>query len=46
MILASVLMIYFGSSSSQNSYIETLLILISALLLGLSMKLSKKASDK
>ena len=42
MILACVLMVYFGSPSSQNSYIGTLLMLIMALVLGLSIKTTKE----
>ncbi|REH50438.1 hypothetical protein C7448_10450 [Tenacibaculum gallaicum] len=42
MILACVLMVYFGRLSSQNSYIGTLLMLIMALVLGLSIKTTKE----
>nr|BFF40783.1 hypothetical protein BACY1_25880 [Tenacibaculum mesophilum] len=41
MIIACALMIYFGRSSSQNSYIETLLMLIMTLILGVSIKTTK-----
>jgi len=42
MILACALMIYFGSPSNQNSYMGTLLMLIMALVLGLSIKMIKE----
>ncbi|WP_440121887.1 hypothetical protein [Tenacibaculum sp. Ill] len=42
MILVCALMIYFGSPSSQNSYIGILLMLIMALVLGSSIKTTKE----